>query len=245
MTDFRISITVGATAAALCLAAPALAQTSDTTGSDSTATTGSATMSADATQSLRMGQRADEVTCAHLSAMDANAMETTLYYIAGYKRGQDDAMNLSGGGNMETSSATTGTLGSATGAADTDTTASTTGTTAGTVTTDVTSTEGMTGSDTGTDTAMSGDTGTETDTTTAMNEGGSLDLSGENAPDSATASTDTGATAGTGGGAGMSDGSEIGGFFAIPVAQVTVTCLDDPSRSVSDVIDEQRGAANN
>ena len=248
MTDFRILKTFGATAAALCLAVPALAQTSDTTGSGSTATAGGATTSADATQSLRMGQRADEVTCAHLSAMDATAMETTLYYIAGYKRGQDDSMNLSGGGAMESSSAAPGTLGSATGAADTSTTASTTGTTAGTVTTDVTSTEGMTGStdtDTDTDTAMSGETGTETDTTTAMSGGGSLDLSGEDAPDSATASTTAGATAGAGGSAGMSDGSEIDGFFSIPVAQVTVSCLDDPSRSVSDVIDEHRGAANN
>lgn len=211
MTDYRILKTVGATAAALCLAAPAMAQSSD-----------GATAAPDGSMQM---QRADQVTCQHLSEMDANAMETTLYYIAGYKRGQDDAMNLSGSGGMETSSATTGTLGSATGAADTDTTASTTGTTAGTVTTDT------------------------ADTTTAMNETGGgtgTDLGGTQVPDSATGTTAVGDTAGSvGASGGATDGSDIDGFFAIPVAQVTVTCLDDPSRSVTDVIDEQRGAANN
>lgn len=219
MTDTHFTRALAASTLAICLAVPALAQ-SDSTTMGSTGTT------------MPMGQKADQVTCAHLSAMDAKAMETTLYYIAGYKRGQTDALDLSGaGGGSETSAAGGGTT--------------------GTAQTDATSTE--------TTTAMTeqGNAGTATtgagsaDTTTAMNQGGSDAtgaLSGSTAPDAATGTTAVGQTADSvsaTGGAGMSDGTEIDGFFAIPVAQVTVACIDDPAQSVSDVIDQHRGTMNN
>lgn len=213
MTDTQIPRALAATALAACLAGPALAQSdSASTGSDAS--------------TMPMGQRADQVTCAHLSAMDAKAMETTLYYIAGYKRGQTDALDLSGaGGGMETSAAAGGTGTAAPGTASSGTTTAMTQ-------------PGSTG------TAATGTGGA--DTTTAMNQGGggaTGALSGGAAPDAATGTT--AGSVGAVGGAGMSDGTEIDGFFAIPVAQVTVACIDDPAQSVSDVIDRHRGTMNN
>jgi hypothetical protein len=185
MTELRI-LTVSALAcAALGLAAPAMAQTTDsTTGTDSGASTST-------TGSDGMGQmaarNAGDVTCADMAGMDDAVMERTLYYIAGYQRAESDSLNLSD--SVSTSSS---------------------GTDSSTAT--------------GTDTAGGVATGTDTTMGNATADAGST---------SGTTSS------GSAGGQGM-DGSQVDGFFVIPVAQITVKCGEDPSRQVYDVLDEQR-----
>jgi hypothetical protein len=87
------------------------------------------------------------------------------------------------------------------------------------------------GTDSSTDTAGGVATGTDTTMGDATADAGST----------------SGGDSGSAGGQGM-DGSQIDGFFLIPVAQITVKCDEDPSQQVYDVLDEQRnmgGASNN
>jgi hypothetical protein len=192
MTEFRL-LTVSALAcAALGLAAPAMAQTTDTTtGSDSS--TSAATTSTDSGSMGQMASRnAGDVTCADMAGMENAVMERTLYYIAGYQRAESDSLNLSDSVSTSSSGAAGGT--------------------------DSTDTAG--GVATGSDTTM-----------------------GEGTADAGSVSPSDSGSVG-----GVNDGTQIDGFFAIPVAQIVVKCDEDPSRQVYDVLDEERsmgGASNN
>lgn len=103
---FRGTSLVALASAALIAGMPALAQ-NDTTGS-----TGG-------------GSTADQMTCAELTRMDTAVVPGTLYFVAGYSRGQQDSMNLTQqvqSGSSGTDTSTTGTDTSTTASGGTDAT---------------------------------------------------------------------------------------------------------------------------
>lgn len=161
--------------------------------------------------------RPDQITCAQLTQMDTAVVPGTLYFVAGYDRGTSDSMNLSDPTGTATDLSTT---------TGTDTATSTTGT-------DSTSTTGTTtdlSTATGTDTATST---TGTDTTSATGTDTTASTTGtETASTTGTTGSDTGATPQVG---------RLSGFFEIPVETIVTACADAPERSVSDVVEEQRG----
>lgn len=77
------------------------------------------------------GSTADQMTCAELSRMDTAVVPGTLYFVAGYRRGQEDSMNLTDR-VQSGSSDTTGTDTTAATGADTTTTTDSGATTDGT-----------------------------------------------------------------------------------------------------------------
>lgn len=135
--------TLATLVSALALAsAPALAQTS----TDST--------SGSMTSGSMSGQGGADITCAELTAMDTAVVPGTLYYVAGYNRGQQDSMggmqsgdSMTGGTTGTTSGGTagTGTAGTGTTGTGTSTDSTTSGSTTSGSTTSGSTTSGTTG----------------------------------------------------------------------------------------------------
>lgn len=139
-----------------------------------------------------------DITCAELTQMDTAVVPGTLYFVAGYRSGVSDSMNLTD--RVQSEYPTTNST-SVAGSSDTAATGNAT-----------TSGETSMSSTTGTASQSQGTSSTTENNASASN----------NAEPSAQV-------------------RRLSGYFEIPVANVLTVCGKSPERSVSDVVEEQRG----
>lgn len=207
-----IVMTAIATVGMATMGLPAYAQSSNTSGQDQSTSTDQASGQAS-------GQRnADEITCRELTAMDTKTVPGVLYYISGYRAGQQN-------GSMGSNSAS-GTSGTSNANGT-----SSSGTAAGNAATDNSSSSG---------TSASGSTDTSKNNAASGSTSGST---GDNANSASSTTASKSATSGKSGSGATAQISSIRGYFDVPVQRVMVACGKAPDNTVSQTLDTERNNA--
>jgi HdeA/HdeB family len=189
------------------------------------------------------GMDAAEITCREIVAMDTATVPGVLYFISGYRAGQQDAMQpgaiqqggMQQGGMQQGGGAASADAGAAGGDGQT--------VGAGGAATD-TAAAGSPSVGEGSDAMRQANEAAAGNTAGAVTDMGGADAAGRPMQNQGTAASAIGQEGGgMAGGGGQVQVSRVAGYFEIPVEQTIVACQQSMDQRASDVIEQQRGQA--